>query len=52
MMSRAAGTGILVKRTLTSKDCKVSSGATFCSFRDSVNPLLSLTNENFLPQYH
>ena len=33
MTSRTTGTGILVKRALTSKDAKVSSGATFWSFR-------------------
>ena len=51
MTSRATGTGIMVKWALTSKDTKLSSGATFCSFRDSASPQLSLTNENFLLQY-
>ena len=51
MISGAIGTGIFVKRALTSKDTKVISGATFCSPRDSANPLLSLTNEKLLPQY-
>ena len=52
MTSRDTGAGILVKRELTSNDTKVSSGTTFCSFRDSANPLLSLTNEELLPQSH
>ena len=51
MTSSATGTGILVKKALTSKDTKVSSGATFCSLRDLANPLISLTNEKLLPQY-
>ena len=51
MTSRATGAEILVKRALTSKDTRVSSGATFSSFRDLANPLLSLTNKKLLPQY-
>ena len=50
--SRATDTGLLVKRALTSKSTKVLSGATFCSLRDSSDPLLSLTNEKLLLQYH
>ena len=52
MTSRATGTGILVKRALTSKYTKVSSVATFCFLGDSANSLLSLTNEILLQQYH
>ena len=34
------------------KDTNVSSGATFCSLRDSANPFFILTNEKLLLQYH
>ena len=52
MALRATRAGILVKRVLSSKDTKVLSGTTFCSFRDSANPLLFLTNGKLLPQEH
>ena len=51
MTSRATGTGLLVKMTLTSKDIKGSSGVTLCSFRDLTNPLLSMINEVSLSEY-
>ena len=51
MASRTAGTGMLMKRALPSRDTKVSSGATLCSLRDLANPLLFLMNEKLLPQY-
>ena len=50
--SRAAGTGMLMIRALTSKDARVSSDATFISIRDSAKASLSLTNEKLLLQYH
>ena len=52
MTSRATGTEILGKRALTLKDTRIVSGLSFCAFRDSANPLLSLTNEKLFTQYH
>ena len=42
---------MLVNRTLTSKDTRVSPDATFFSLRDSVKPSLCLTNEKLFLQY-
>ena len=50
MISSMNGAGILKKKALTSRYTKVSDGATFCSFRDLANALLSLTNKKLLPQ--
>ena len=38
----ATDTGTLVKRALSLKDTQVTTEGSFCSLRDSVNPLLCL----------
>ena len=49
--SMDTGTGMLVKRKLTSKNIRVPSGAIFCSLRGSAKPLLLLINEKLFPHY-
>ena len=51
MTSRATGTGMLVNKTLTSKETNVSSVLMFFPLRLSASPLLSFTKEKFLPVY-
>ena len=48
---QATGTGMLVNSALTSKEAMVSSELMFFPLRLSANPLLSLTEEKFLPVY-
>ena len=51
MTSRVTGIGILVTRALTSKDTKVSSVATFCSFGDWVYAFCLWQMGKLVPQH-
>ena len=51
MMSRAVGTGILVKRAETSKDTSSSLLPMYTDLRYSLKHLLSFTNKVVIPVY-